>query len=177
MTDDMIEEEMQIANEQDGKAEKVLSSKTFELPLGDLKTPEAITVERGVPVKEVIGIMQENRIGSVLVVEEGFLVGIVTERDILMKVAGKNLNLETTLVDQVMTEDPLALMPKDMIAYVMNNMHVGGYRHVPVVDENRHPVSIISIKDIMSFILDYFPEEVTNITGEPYRGPVSRDSA
>ena len=71
----------------------------------------------------------------------------------------------------------LGLMATDMIAYVMNNMHVGGYRHVPIVDENNVPISIVSIKDVMSFILDYFPEEILNITGEPFRGTPFRESA
>ena len=73
MTDDLIEEELQIASEQDGKGGKVLCAKTFELPLGELKTPPAITLEKSATLKEVLNVMQENRIGSVLLVEDTFL--------------------------------------------------------------------------------------------------------
>ena len=80
-------------------------------------------------------------------------------------------------VKSIMTPNPTSLLGSDMIAYVMNNMHVGGYRHVPIVDENNVPISMISIKDVMSFILEYFPEEIQNITGEPFRGEHLRESA
>lgn len=177
MVDDMIEEEMQIAGEQDGAHSKTLSSKTFEEPLEELRMPPCVSVDTTASIAEVIGLMQKKKIGSVLVVDGGALTGIVTERDILMKVVGVIKDFEGTTVADIMTHDPLALMPGDMIAYVMNNMHVGGYRHVPIVNKDREPISIISIKDVMSFILDHFPEEITNITGEPYRGPISREGA
>ena len=177
MTDDIIEEELQIAGEQDGEKVKVLSPKTFEMPISELNPPSPVMVERGTPIGETIILMQKNSFGSVLVTDEGELCGIITERDILMKVAGLGIDLAREPVDEFMTEDPLALMAGDEITYVMNNMHVGGYRHVPIVDENRCPVGIISIKDVMSFILDQFPEEVTNVLGEPYRGQSFRESA
>ena len=177
MTDDIIEEELLIAVEQDGKKSKKLSAKTFELPITELKPPKPVTVERGTPIGETILLMQKFSFGSVLITDDGELCGIITERDILMKVAGLGIDLARQPVDDFMTEDPLALMLEDAITYVMNNMHVGGYRHVPVVDENRHPIGIISIKDVMGFILDQFPEEVTNVLGEPYRGKSFRESA
>lgn len=177
MTDDIIEEELQIAGEQDHKKEKVLSPKTFELTISELKPPAPVTVERGTPIGETILLMQKHSFGSVLITDEGELCGIITERDILMKVAGFGIDLARQPVDEFMTEDPLALMEGDEISYVMNNMHVGGYRHVPIVDENRKPIGIVSIKDVMSFILDQFPEEVTNVLGEPYRGQSLRESA
>ena len=177
MTEDIFEEEMQIADEQDGLKAKTLSSKTFEGVLDEIEMPKAITVTNEASVHDVITIMQKKKIGSVLVTNQNVLEGIITERDILMKVVGIIENLKETPVTEIMTPEPLALMKGDMIAYVMNNMHVGGYRHVPIVNEDREPISIISIKDVMSFILDHFPEEITNITGEPYRGPVSREGA
>ena len=121
--------------------------------------------------------MQQKKIGSVLITKKGKLAGIITERDILNKVIGKMDDFKTRPVTDAMTPNPLRLMPGDMIAYVMNNMHVGGYRHVPIVNEKDEPISIISIKDVMTFILDYFPEDVTNTVGEPYRGPAHREGA
>tara|TARA_B100000886_G_scaffold233881_1_gene163497 strand:+ start:780 stop:1313 length:534 start_codon:yes stop_codon:yes gene_type:complete len=177
MTEDIIEEEIQIAGEQDNKKEKQLSPETFELMISELKPPKPVTVERGTPIGETIILMQKNSFGSVLITDDGELCGIITERDILMKVAGLGIDLARQPVDEFMTEDPLALMAEDAITYVMNNMHVGGYRHVPIVDEKRKPIGIVSIKDVMSFILDQFPEEVTNVLGEPYRGKSLRESA
>ena len=177
MSDDIIDEELQIAKEQDQADEKILNAKLFELPIEELELNEALSTEEGTSIANALTIMQENRIGSILITRNKKLTGIVTERDIFLKVAGFPIDLDTENVESIMTPDPVSLMKTDMIAYIMNNMHVGGYRHVPIVDENHVPVSIVSIKDVMSFILDYFPEEIQNITGEPFRGPHLRESA
>ena len=173
---DFLDEEMDIMNEQD-QASKIFDSSIFQLPIERIGLKKVKSVESTESLSSVIAMMRDNHIGSVLVVASGKLVGIVTERDILMKVADQVQDASKVKIQDIMTGEPLCLRSSDMIAYAMNNMHVGGYRHIPIVDENNKPVSIISIKDVMKFILDYFPEQVLNMTGEPYRGPVSRDSA
>ncbi len=177
MTDDIIDEELQIAMEQDQKEKKILSGDIFELPISELDLPEAICLEENSSISEALNLMQSKRIGSIIIVSNRKLSGIVTERDILLKVAGLPIDLQSEPVKSIMTPNPTSLLSTDMIAYVMNNMHVGGYRHVPIVDEHNIPLAMISIKDVMSFILEYFPEEIQNITGEPFRGEHLRESA
>jgi CBS domain-containing protein len=80
-------------------------------------------------------------------------------------------------VSDAMTADPITLRADDPIVYAAHNMQIGGYRHIPIVDENDAPVSIVSIKDVVRYVLSHFPEDVYNITQEPYRGPVTRESA
>jgi len=173
--DDLLDEESQIANEQDST--KTLSSDIFEGPISNLPQYKAICLDESATLEEAIKTMQNKKIGSVLITNNGQLTGIITERDILLKVTGVVTDLAAAKVRDYMTEDPQCLRSEDMIAYVMNNMHVGGYRHVPIVDDNGIPLTVISIKNVMTFILDYFPEHITNIQGEPFRGPVSRESA
>lgn len=177
MTDDIIDEELQIAKEQDEQGDKVLNSKMFELPISELGLPKAICLEEDHCIADALNLMQEKKIGSIIVTNNRKLSGIITERDILLKVAGLPIDLHEEKLSAVMTPNPACLQENDMIAYVMNNMHVGGYRHVPIIDNNNIPISIVSIKDVMSFILDYFPEEIQNITGEPFRGLHLRESA
>ncbi|MBI2518871.1 MAG: CBS domain-containing protein [Bdellovibrio sp.] len=175
--DDIVNEELQIMNENEEEVMS-LSSSTFELPIHHLKLSEPIFVRENTPISEVIEIMQNKKIGSILVVSADFkLIGILTERDIIMRAMGKIHDWDNTYVESIMTIDPLTLQSTDMIAYAMNNMHVGGYRHVPIVDKDKHPVGMISIKDVMSYILDNFPKHILNITGEPFRGISMRDSA
>ena len=121
--------------------------------------------------------MQKKKIGSVVLTSNGELSGILTERDLLMKVLGIHDNWSSLKASDVMTAGPQSLQAGDEIAYVLNNMHVGGYRHVPIVDENEKPVGMVSIKDVVSWILDHFPQEITNLTGEPFRGKASREGA
>ncbi len=175
MAEENLEEEMEISKERDRIT--TLNSDIFKLPISELLTPPAAALDISATIGAAVSMMQQKKFGSVLITKKGKLVGIITERDILNKVIGKMNDFKTRPVTDAMTPNPLRLMPGDMIAYVMNNMHVGGYRHVPIVNEKDEPISIISIKDVMTFILDYFPEDVTNIVGEPYRGPAHREGA
>lgn len=173
---DQIEEELQVAKEQDSEG-TALSSDTFKEPIKNVKMPKVLCLDVSKTVGEAVECMQKNKIGSVVVTKNGELEGIITERDILMKVIGLIDDWKSTSVEQIMTKHPQSLMPDDEVAYVLNNMHVGGYRHVPIVNENDEPISMISIKDVVSWLLDHFPMEIINLTGEPYRGPVSREGA
>ena len=177
MEDELLEEELQIAQEQDSSG-KTLSSATFQEPISCLGMPSVLTYGEDATIKEVVTLMQKERIGSVLIVDKDMkLKGIITERDILIKVIGVLSDWESRPITEIMTPNPEALMATDIIAFALNNMHVGGYRHIPIVDTENRPVSIVSIKDVVSFILDYFPEEITNITSQPHRGAKSREGA
>ena len=68
-----------------------------------------------------------------------------------------------------MTADPETLRPEDRIAWALKLMHVGGYRHVPLTDETGRPVGVISVKDIVDFIVDLFPAPVLNLPPDPRR--------
>ena len=62
-----------------------------------------------------------------------------------------------------MTKDPEFLSKEDPIAYALNKMHVGGFRHVPILNDSLVPVGLISINDIISTIADYFSREIINL--------------
>jgi CBS domain-containing protein len=125
---------------------------------------------------EAIGFLREKHIGAVLVVDElGKLVGIFSERDVIQRVAGRRLDWDGVPVSEFMTPGPETLKATDMVAYALNYMHLGGYRHVPVVSDEGEPVAIVSIKDVVAYLADYFPQEVMNLPPEPLRvGPDHR---
>jgi len=74
-------------------------------------------------------------------------------------------------VADYMTPDPETLRPDDRIAWALKLMHIGGYRHVPLTDREGRPVGVVSIKDIIEYIIDLFPSPVLNLPPEPHRGP------
>ena len=134
-----------------------MDARTLSLPIStlDYKQPAAVPV--GSPVSIVIDIMQEGGHGSVLVVdEEEHLVGIITERDLLRHVSGQRAAPTEFKVEQVMTPEPETLRASDPIAFALNLMHLGHFRHVPLCvwgDQGEvYPIGIISTRDILEHI-------------------------
>lgn len=155
---------------------KVLDSATFRQPIKRLKVLKPVVMSPEQTIAEVLDVMKRKRFGCVVVAEKEKLVGILTERDILLKVAGIS-GAEKKKVREIMTPDPQVFEPDDSIAFVLNAMHVGGYRHIPVVDEKGAPLAVISIKDIVGFVLDHFAEDVLNLPPKPMRTTDQREGA
>jgi len=166
---DAIDDELRLMADEGASHE--ISSEMFRQPVRRLFSKNALAVDVAQTVGEAVALMRETGFGAVAVTRDGKIAGILTERDMVVRVIGVVEDFEKTPVERVMTPDPVTLRSDDPIVYVMHNMQVGGYRHVPVVDDDHRPVSIVSIKDVVRFVLGYFPRDVYNLTPEPYRGP------
>ena len=119
----------------------------------DIMTTPPLTIGRDVRVEEAAKKMYENRVGSLLVVdEEGVLVGIITERDILYAV-GEGLIGKGVPVWEVMTENPVTAKPDEPLVEALDKMVEARIRHLPVVDEDGKPVGIVSIRDLTDGLL------------------------
>jgi len=136
-------------------------------PATALAPREPILVDVEAPIAEAIAAMQSARIGCVLVSRKGKLEGIFTERDVLTRVVGSDLEPATTPVERVMTADPEALRPTDSIAYVLNAMSMGGYRHVPLVNAANEPIGVVSVRDVVNYLVRLFPKSVMNLPTLP----------
>jgi signal-transduction protein with cAMP-binding, CBS, and nucleotidyltransferase domain len=69
-------------------------------------------------------------------------------------------------VDAVMTRNPETLPPTASVAYALNKMSVDGYRHIPIVEAGK-PVGVVSVKDIIQFVVEFFPAAVLNLPSNP----------
>lgn len=109
-------------------------------------------VDEYATVGQAIQAMIHQQVGAVLVTSEaGTLIGILTERDCLTKVAGSR-GVAALPVTAVMTRDPETVASTDTLAVVLGKMAGGGYRHLPVVVQGR-PVGIISVRDVLTHIV------------------------
>lgn len=116
-----------------------------------------ITVFATATLGDAMRQMMAERTGAVLVTNDaGELVGILTERDFLTKVAGEP-GYEALPVAQFMTPNPETVAPTDVLAYALGRMDAGGYRHLPVVQAGK-PVGVISVRDILRHITEVCPE-------------------
>lgn len=90
-----------------------------------------------------------------MVVEDGRLAGIFTERDALFRVLAAGLDPERTTLAQVMTADPAVIPVTASLSHAMHVMHDGGFRHLPVVEGGK-PVGMVSLRDAAGAeILDF----------------------
>jgi CBS domain-containing protein len=118
--------------------------------LDSIKSRTPVMVSPGMPVRAAIRTMQDQRSNALLVGEGKQLAGIFTERDAIMKLAGKGL--DGVVVSDVMTRDPVVLRADDTIAIAIHKMAVGGFRHIPLVEDGR-VTGVISSQDLVRHIL------------------------
>ena len=94
--------------------------------------------------------MQQAGAGCLIVEDGGHVRGILSERDLVMKLTDGNL--AATTVADLMTADPVVLRPDDSIAVAINKMAVGGFRHIPLV-VNGQATGIVTARDVFRHIL------------------------
>jgi len=92
--------------------------------------------------------MTERRVGAVLIVDSGQLVGIFSERDLLRRVYVLGRNAEQTLIRDVMTSDPITSTPSDNRMSAIVKMQQHGCRHLPILVEGQ-VVDTLSIRDLL----------------------------
>ena len=118
----------------------------------ELSPRPAYSVSPSTPVRDVLTSMAEKRIGCVVVVEEGRVAGIFTERDALLKINTQAAELGGHPVSEFMTAAADTLRPASKIAFAVHRMDLGGYRHVPIVNEDEQLVGVISVRDILRYL-------------------------
>ncbi len=118
--------------------------------LDELRPAPAQTVDAGTDAGQAVAKMHGDELDCLLVVDGGRLVGIFTDRDAVLKVAGRAA--DRLSVGQVMTPDPVVLRHDDPIAVAIHKMAVGGFRHIPIVDGGGQPTGVISAKDVFRHI-------------------------
>ncbi|PYS22008.1 MAG: hypothetical protein DMF72_15040 [Acidobacteria bacterium] len=112
---------------------------------------EFLGVAADAPISEVIKQMKESRLGCALVLENGKLVGIFTERDLLNKFTGNEAQAQTIAVSELMSANPEVLRETDSIATALNKMSMGRYRHIPV-RKSDGTYCVTSIKHVLKYL-------------------------
>ena len=128
-------------------------------PLSALQPPVPQRVAPDAPVEEVVRAMVGRHIGAILVWEGDNLVGIFSERDLIVRLGDRYHELKDRPIREFMTPKPEVLRINDTIAYALNRMDVGDYRHLPILDDTHsYPTGIIAVRDILFYIASQYPE-------------------
>lgn len=120
------------------------------------------TVNPGTTVLEALHIMADQNIGSVMVLENGHYLGIVTERDYSRKVVLKGKSSTDTKVSEIMSNDLPRVTAHDSVDYCMQLMSDKNIRYLPVFDENQ-VTGIISINDVVKETILSQQETITQL--------------
>jgi CBS domain-containing protein len=141
-----------------------LTDAVLRQPLRHLRIPKPVCVSPNATMQETVEAMRNSRVGVVLITDPGTgkLAGIFTERDLLLRVAGRGWNFREHQMSEVMTPNPACLSPDERIGFVLSLMLTQGFRHIPVLDEQGLPTGIVSQRFLLSYLCEYFPEDVLN---------------
>jgi len=106
-----------------------------------------------ITVADAVAEMNKKKIGCVVIIDAGRIVGIFTERDVLRRIVGDGVDAKTTAVGDVMTKDVITIPPNTTVEQTMVLFADKRCRHIPVVDSGRL-VGLISIGDISRWVAD-----------------------
>ena len=116
---------------------------------------ELLTTQTSTTVSKAAKLMKKRRVGAIVVLDGLELAGIFTERDALYRVVAEGRDPNGTTVAEVMTRNPSTVHPDSPFENALELMHVGRFRHVPVVDRGR-PIGMVSSRDAMGPELEQF---------------------
>ena len=127
-----------------------------------LSDQELYSVEEDETVLEVASKMAALHVGAILVLENGRLCGIFSERDLLSRVVVEGRDPRNIRVDEVMTRDPMTIDESATADEAMEIMHTHSCRHLPVL-RNGRVVKLVSMRDLMYFDLERKTEEIRHM--------------
>lgn len=130
-----------------------------EQTVGQLHTQPFASVTPDTPISTALSKLVGDQIACLLIEQDGRLVGVFSDRDVLAKVALEYDQIKDQPVSEVMTNDPVYVYDTDSAAAALTVMAVSGYRHVPVVDLDEKLVGILSPHRMTKFMRDSVPKD------------------
>ncbi len=160
-------------------------------PVSRLPLRPFCTVDVSTPIDQTLRCMVDRKVGCALVTEGGNdgagrggagnggapqLVGIFTERDFVDRVVAADLDVSRP-ISGVMTRSPKTIQNSQSIQNAIEMMEGGGYRHLPVLTEDAQPAGVLSVKDVVHYLVGYFPANVYNLPPTPQMNQPAREGA
>jgi len=124
-------------------------------------------VERHATVREATNLMLHHQIDGVLIVDQEHVVGVCTKSQVLTRLVVDAIDMDQVRVEEIMRLEPVCLQPEHQLTMALHQMYVGEYSLVPLADEQGHPLGIISMRDIVKYLVEAFPQEVQNLPPTP----------
>ena len=137
-------------------------------PISSLGLPSPVSIGRDASVGAALAAVQKHGQGYVLVVENDKPVGIMSEREVLMRIVARDVKYAEN-VDTYMSHAPETLTSKEPIATAIRMMNEGGERNIPIVDGSGRAVAVLRTIDIIRFLAEAFPAQLMNLPPRPHQ--------
>jgi CBS domain-containing protein len=153
---------IQVASEMSG------GMRTLSITMvSDLPQRQFARVDANDPMWKVVDEMKAKKRGAVCVEEDGALVGIFTERDVVSRLDHNDVLWSHVIVKDVMTPHPTVIRLEDSLVEAIRRLSQGRRRHLPIVDDKGKAIGLLSVRDLLSFIASRFPEDMINLPPNP----------
>jgi CBS domain-containing protein len=132
----------------------------------DTMTAQPTTVERSRPVAEAARLMRDQNVGSLPVVEEGRLIGMITDRDIVIRLVAESRDVESATVADAYSDQPVTVEPEEDLDQALNLMARYQVRRLPVTEGDRL-IGMITQADVALEEKEKTTGEVVQAISEP----------
>lgn len=126
-------------------------------------------------IRSVFKHLQEDKRGAAMICENNRLVGIFTERDAL-KLMAEGADWDAP-ISTVMITNVITLRPNDTVGHAIALMSKGGFRRLPIVDDQGRIVGVLKVDGILNYLVEQFPKVVYNLPPEPHHKTATREGA
>lgn len=148
------------------------SIKVVEVMALELAPP--VVLDERCSLREVIRQLRDANSGCALLTRDDRLAGIFTERDLVIRVLGAECDFDQPVAEW-MTPDPDRVSPTDTIRKAVRLMWGGGFRNIPVVNDENRVVGCVRQKDIVNYLAEHFSAQVLNLPPDPEQIALERE--
>ncbi len=145
-------------------------TRSSNMTIASICTQKVITVDREIDIAAAAGVMRDNHIGYLIVTDGrsggATPIGVITDRDMVVKVMAKDVDPHTLTVGDVMTPEPLTAADDDGISETLRRMRRLGVRRVPVVGPGGKLSGVLSIDDVVDHVVGQLSEVSGSIRNE-----------
>lgn len=129
---------------------------------------EPITVAPDAPLDHALTKMRSGGGEALLIIDNGRLVGILTERDVLIRILGRDVDVSRPVSD-FMSGEPRTLSADATLLEAMTAMEGSHYRNLPLVDDGGQVVGMLRQQDLLAYVAEAFPQEILNLPPRPHQ--------
>lgn len=136
--------------------------------IGALSLPKPLCVSPSTSLREALHMVRKAGVGALVVVENGKVIGLLTEREVLMKVVARGVDYGRQ-VKEFMTPNPTTMTRDRQVTEAVSLLNREPFPHLPIVDRKGAPVAMLRMTDIIEYFAEAFPEEVLNLPPRPHQ--------